>query len=377
MILQRSPIKPVASSGGAQQWMLRGSAVPNGDPGSIPILKCPFRIGRSRQSDLAISSTVVSTRHAELIEAAGVLFIRDLASTNGTYVNGKRIKNDTLLSDGDLIEIGDTFFRVLPVAAGEPEAKTELNFGKTQCFQNGHDMRGPRSLQTLLRDRNLLPCFQGIHCLSTGLIRGYEYLARSNYPGIETAGMLFDQARRAGREVELSLLCRDRGMDFSEFIDKSFPVFLNTHPAEPLLETVVPQMRGIRQKFPSRKIVLEIHEGAITDPKLVRQLRSQLAEFDVQMAFDDFGRGQARIRELICAPSDYIKFDSALIRDLEHVSQDQFRFFRSIVEAIKNEGAVTIAEGVETEAMARICRDMGFDMVQGFLFSRPTLLTLS
>ena len=122
--------------------------------------------------------------------------------------------------------------------------------------------------------------------------------------------------------------------------------------------------------------MLEIHEAAITEPALIRELRAMLAEVDVRLAFDDFGRGQARIRELICASSDYIKFDAALIQDLQGISREQFRFFRSIIAGIRAEGAVTVAEGVENDAMAEVCREVGFDLVQGYLFSRPTLLTV-
>ncbi len=376
MILQSDRVQKYVAPVRTTRWLLRGATVPNGDPASITISSCPFRIGRTNQNDLSIVSPVVSSRHAEILESAGILFIRDTASTNGTFVNGKRITNDTLLTEGDLIEIGDTFFRVLTDTTQQADHKTNPVLGKTHFFQDSHDMRGPRSMQTLLQDGNLLPCFQAIHCLNSGLIRGYEYLARCNYPGIETAGQLFEQARRAGREIELSLLCRHRAMEFSSNFDENTPVFLNTHPAEPLLETVVPQMRELRRLHPNRKIVLEIHEASITEPALVKQLRRDLAESDVRLAFDDFGRGQARIRELICVPSDYIKFDSSLIYDLESVSPEQFRFFRSIIQGIKNEGAITVAEGVETETMAQICRDIGFDLVQGFLFSRPTLLTL-
>ena len=342
----------------------------------ITVNACPFRIGRAPQNDLVLPSHVVSSRHAEILESAGLLFIRDVGSTNGSFVNGKRITNDTLLAEGDLIEFGDAFFRIVASFGEVREERTSPLIGKTAFFHDSDNNRGPRSLQLLLRDENLLPCFQGIHCLKTGLTRGYEYLARANYPGIESAGLLFEQARRASREVELSMLCRKKAMEFSVRLDPAMPVFLNTHPVEPMIETVVPQMREIREQYPQRKIVLEIHEAAITEPVLVRELRRQLNDFDVRLAFDDFGRGQARIRELICAPSDYIKFDSALIRDLQHVSPEQFRFFRSIIQGIKGEGAITVAEGVETEVMAEVCRDIGFDLVQGFLFSRPTLLNL-
>jgi len=152
------------------------------------------------------------------------------------------------------------------------------------------------------------------------------------------------------------------------------PLFLNTHPNEPMLKSVVPQMRRLRDRVPRRPLVLEIHEGAIMEPGLVRELRAALSEFDVQLAFDDFGAGQARIRELICAPSDYIKFDAALIRDLQEVSGEQLQLFRSIIRGVKEEGAITVAEGVETEAMVDVCAEVGFDLVQGYAMSRPAIM---
>lgn len=357
-------------------WVLRGAPLPNQEAHSFPLSAFPFTLGRSKTSDIIINSAVVSSRHCEFLENGGLLFLRDNGSTNGTFVNGKRVTHDTLIAEGDLIEIGETFFRILTARIDSPQQKTEPLVGNTACFELNNDGRGPLSLQMLLRDGNLLPCFQAIHCLKTGSTRGYEFLARSTYPGIESAGRLFDQARRSGQEVELSLLCREQALHFGEALELDVPIFLNTHPAEALLDVVVTQMRRLRERYPKRRIVLEIHEAAITEPALIRELRAMLAEVDVRLAFDDFGRGQARIRELICAPSDYIKFDSALIQDLQGISREQFRFFRSIIAGIRAEGAITVAEGVETEEMAEVCREVGFDLVQGYLFSRPTLLTV-
>lgn len=166
-------------------WILRGAPLPNQEAHSFPLAVFPFTLGRSKASDIIINSPVVSSRHCEFLENGGLLFLRDNGSTNGTFVNGKRITHDTLIAEGDLIEIGETFFRILTAKIDSPQLKTEPLVGKTACFELSDDSRGPRSLQMLLRDGNLLPCFQAIHCLQTGSTRGYEFLARSAYPGIE------------------------------------------------------------------------------------------------------------------------------------------------------------------------------------------------
>ncbi|MCA9037596.1 MAG: EAL domain-containing protein [Planctomycetaceae bacterium] len=357
------------------KWSISGALTSGETPQTFYLRQPSYRIGRRREMDLAVSSAVVSGAHCELMLSAGSLYIRDLGSTNGTFVNGHRIGHDTLLLPGDFIEIGDVCFEVMRSDQNNGGARTDPVVSKTCFVDNAHDLVARRSLTQLLNHGGVLPCFQAIHCLKTGFVRGYEFLARSDFPGVETAGELFEQARKAGREVELSLLCRRDAMRFASMLEPGIPVFLNTHPLEPLLDVVVPQLTELRKEYPDRAIVLEIHEAAITEPGLIRKVRSQLAEQGIRLAFDDFGRGQARIRELICATSDFIKFDSALIRDLQDVSDDQFRFFASIVHGIQRDGAIVVAEGVETEDMARVCRDVGFDLVQGYLYSRPTILS--
>ncbi len=135
-------------------------------------------------------------------------------------------------------------------------------------------------------------------------------------------------------------------------------------------------MQTLRDRHPNRPLVLKVHDGAIMEPGLVRNLRAALKEIDVRLAFDDFGAGQARFREMICAPSDYIKFDSALIHDLKDLSKEQLSLFSAIIKGVQGEGALTVAEGVENEAMIEICQEVGFDLLQGYALSRPTVMTV-
>jgi pSer/pThr/pTyr-binding forkhead associated (FHA) protein len=64
-----------------------------------------LRLGRSRSCDLALRSPDASRRHAEIVLGASGWLVRDLDSTNGTFVNGERVA-EHLLQPGDRIEIG-------------------------------------------------------------------------------------------------------------------------------------------------------------------------------------------------------------------------------------------------------------------------------
>lgn len=68
-------------------------------------------MGRSSRNKIAVNDPYMSTRHARFLLKDGKYFIEDLGSTNGTFVNGKDVKNISQpLKDGDKISIGQVDF---------------------------------------------------------------------------------------------------------------------------------------------------------------------------------------------------------------------------------------------------------------------------
>jgi hypothetical protein len=63
-------------------------------------------IGRSREADIHIEDPNVSRKHAEVRPSGGSWIVRDLGSTNGVKVNGRRIQGPQSLKRGDVIELG-------------------------------------------------------------------------------------------------------------------------------------------------------------------------------------------------------------------------------------------------------------------------------
>ncbi len=90
----------------------------NNVPGvKIAIDKFPYRIGRSEENELSINDDLSSREHAIIEKVSNEqdpqqshYVLRDLSSTNGTFVNHTKISAH-LLVDGDMIRIGQTFFR--------------------------------------------------------------------------------------------------------------------------------------------------------------------------------------------------------------------------------------------------------------------------
>jgi pSer/pThr/pTyr-binding forkhead associated (FHA) protein len=69
-------------------------------------------IGRSSASDIVLKSDdYASGRHARLTRHGGLLYVEDLGSTNGTFVNGRKTVGATPLRHGDSVRVGSTIFR--------------------------------------------------------------------------------------------------------------------------------------------------------------------------------------------------------------------------------------------------------------------------
>jgi len=83
-------------------------------------------IGRHDDCVIRIRSTQVSRRHCELFEADGSLIVRDLGSSNGTFVNGDRIEAPRVLHPGDALTVGGVTLRIdATSAAAEAEKERD------------------------------------------------------------------------------------------------------------------------------------------------------------------------------------------------------------------------------------------------------------
>ncbi len=69
-------------------------------------------VGRSSQSSIVLKSDdYASGQHAQLTRHGGLLYVEDLGSTNGTFVNGRKTVGATPMRAGDTVRIGSTTFR--------------------------------------------------------------------------------------------------------------------------------------------------------------------------------------------------------------------------------------------------------------------------
>ncbi|WP_298834072.1 FHA domain-containing protein [uncultured Piscinibacter sp.] len=132
----------------------------------VQITKDKTTLGRRPYNDIVIDNLAVSGEHAVLQMVGADVFIEDLNSTNGTYINGKAIKKQ-LLSHNDTVEIGKYKIKYLvedgtdyektmimkpgaaPAAAGAQAYQQTQGFGASGFGSLGGSGSGPASIKVL------------------------------------------------------------------------------------------------------------------------------------------------------------------------------------------------------------------------------------
>lgn len=83
----------------------------DGKTKDLPAMRLPISIGRGEECKIRVPLAAVSRKHCELLEQDDELIVRDLKSSNGTFVNKERVKSRELIP-GDLLAVGPIVFVV-------------------------------------------------------------------------------------------------------------------------------------------------------------------------------------------------------------------------------------------------------------------------
>ncbi len=361
----------------ANTWYLEGQLQHGLRAVHTALQTFPFRVGRRQGSDLAPDSQLISQRHAELFLQRQEIWVRDLGSTNGTFINGQRISNDGehRLEIGDIVQFADFQFRL--VATQFPLYETP-NPAKTLTLHSSDislaRLRHGRQLQQALEDgKGFGVLLQPLVRLTSGEVIGYEALSRCTLSGTDLPpDELFSIAESLALENRLSVALRQLGASAGKQLPGKPLIFLNTHPNELNQEDdLCASLIELRREFPKLQMVLEIHEAAVADLAAFGKLRRTLEPLDIDIAFDDFGTGQNRLLELTDLQPKFVKFAGTWIKDLHQASRRKHALIESLVQMVVQMGSSAVAEGVENEAEAQACQALGFEFGQGYHLGRP------
>jgi EAL domain-containing protein (putative c-di-GMP-specific phosphodiesterase class I) len=226
--------------------------------------------------------------------------------------------------------------------------------------------------------------YQPIVDMTTGRPVAVEALVRWQHPrrGILTAGDFLDVVESSELvydlgELSLRQACRDGAGLLAA--GHRLTVHVNISPRHLERGGLVAQVEAelAASGFPAELLVLEVTETRLLNvsSSLVREL-DELRTRGIRIAVDDFGTGYSSPAHLVQLPVDALKLDRSFVEGIE-VRRTARAVSGGVLAMARGLGIETVAEGVESASQERALVAMGYQLAQGFLYSRaipPTAL---
>ncbi len=142
---------------------------------------CELTLGRSPECSLQLPAAGASRRHASVGWRDGAVILRDLGSTNGTYLNGERLSGEATLRSGDKIRIGGVDILFCCVEAGTAvsgvdDTRTVVSFWPGGGGVGGDALRGNLEKVPLFAVLQMLEMGRQSGCLAVETDAGEAYL---------------------------------------------------------------------------------------------------------------------------------------------------------------------------------------------------------
>jgi diguanylate cyclase (GGDEF)-like protein len=237
-----------------------------------------------------------------------------------------------------------------------------------------------RSLPKALADNQLVPFYQPIVDLRTGLVRGLEALARWNHPA---RGLLAPTAFAAAFDDPKLAVAVDDFMldaalaDMRGWVESGLPVAsvnVNASDAQLRRADLVPRITDLlaRNRLTPDRLRIEVGETAFLGRNCepVAEAVAALGALGVVCLLDDFGAGHASLSHLRQFRGGRVKVDRAFVAN---ICSDPFDrgLVQGLIELGRNLDIRVTAEGVETGEQLALLRELGCACAQGYFIARP------
>ncbi|MDW8060261.1 MAG: EAL domain-containing protein [Thermomicrobium sp.] len=239
--------------------------------------------------------------------------------------------------------------------------------------------RDQRWFERVLVEGHLTCAFQPIVEATSRKVAGHEALLRARLPdgSVIAAAQLLGAARALGKLVALDV--RARLVALEQLTRHRLPgiVFINFIPSaiyDP--KTCLRQTWEAARRLgvePGRIVFEVIETESLTNLRHVRDVLLAYRSEGFRVALDDIGSGYSSLLWLSDLQPDFLKIDRAIVRGCAEEAVKR-AIIAKVTELAHAIGAAVVAEGVETGEDAQAARELGVDLMQGYLFGRPTIL---
>lgn len=234
------------------------------------------------------------------------------------------------------------------------------------------NIRITKLLNDAIENDRVVPFFQPIYNLNTGVIDKYECLIRIiNEDGsILPPAQFLDISKQTRLYPKLTSIVAKKSIDTFRNIDKEFSINISD---EDLLNTSTMEYIFSYAKDAdviSRMCIELLETEQLSCSRTVTETISRFKKLGAKIAIDDFGTGYSNFDYLLKIKADYIKIDGSIIK-LITKDDRAVDIVNSIVRYARKMGLKTIGEFVSDKDIAIKARLLKIDYAQGYYFGKP------
>lgn len=199
----------------------------------------------------------------------------------------------------------------------------------------------------------------------------YEALMRPKSERYPSPLALLVAAEEHGRVADVGALVLRKAAETLKTLPPGVKLFVNLHPSQ--LGDPQALEQGLQPMLTdAERVVFEITERSrLQDIECWEESVAVLTQAGFAIAVDDLGAGYSALSMLADLQPQYIKLDMSLIDGIADAPRKQ-RLVQVLTVFGSATGAQVVAEGVETQAQADCLLECGCDLLQGYLFGRPS-----
>jgi pSer/pThr/pTyr-binding forkhead associated (FHA) protein len=341
---------------------------PGEAPRRVPLDPLPFTIGRIDTADLQIDSTRVSRQHAQIALENGRFMLRDLGSTNGTYVNGKPVQSASL-SDGDTVLVAD-FELTFVAAAGErirrmaTQLMTGVESPRVSTPGFGDELDDLRRMHEILLQGLVFPEVEEIVTLPDKRVFAVYAASPTSGDNRESPQLALLSYSLPGhpsvRYQELYRTLAQQGV-LEAAKHKRLMVDIATWEVE--VNASLPlHLARLADLWPSDgAFSVCLAADAVADLHEVARCCKELRELGVAVCYRDFVGSGSQVQEFRDSPPDFLMLAPSMLRaGLRH--EHQFQKLQSVFAACQELGCRPILAGVNGQEIEEACYELGCEL---------------
>ena len=160
---------------------------------------------------------------------------------------------------------------------------------------------------------------------------------------------------------------------WKEKFGKTIPVSVNVSRVDMYEDNMVAKLENIVEKngINTNELYLEITESAYnSDPEQLSEIVNTLTAKGFKIEIDDFGSGYSSLNTLASLQFDILKLDMQFVRNM-HKNDKTKKMVQIVADIGKFMNVPLVAEGVETEEQLNELKNLGYQIIQGYYFSKP------